>query len=310
MKYLEFLNETFRVRRTAEQKKAFREYVLEEVNKTGILEAKVETTGNKKNENVVIGDPLTAKVVCTAHYDTPMRAPFPNIMIPRNRLVFWLYQFVPVLFVLAVSLGIPFGIDALLYDLSMQETMLIFLTLYYALYFGLFRGAKNPNNFNDNTSGVAVILSVVASLNAEQAKEVAFILFDNEEKGKKGSKAYFNDHKDVMKDKFLVNFDCVANGEHVVFVAMEEAQKKEDYERLQKSFAPNETYQTYFYPAKTSESNSDYKNFPCGVGCMACRQTKGGMLYTPYIHTAKDVAAKQENITFISDCMMKFIGGR
>ena len=307
MEYLVFLNENFRVRRTAEQKQAFREYVLKEVNGKGNFEAKVETTKNKKNENIVIGDPLTAKMVCTAHYDTPMKAPFPNIMIPRNRFMFWLYQFVPVLCILAVSLGIPFGVSVF-YPLSREVILLAFMALYYGLYFGLFRGAKNPNNFNDNTSGVAVILSVIAGLDAEQAKDVAFILFDNEEKGKKGSKEYFKNHKEEMKDKFLLNFDCVGNGEHVVFVAMEEAEKKAEYELLKKCFVSDGSYQTHFYPAKTSESNSDYKNFPCGVGCMACRQTKGGMLYTPYIHTPKDVVVRQENITFISECMKKMIG--
>lgn len=308
MTYLDYLNENFRMRRTKEEKEKFREYVLEEVNGQKKYEAKVETTGDKKNENIVIGDPLSAKVVCTAHYDTPMRAPLPNIMIPRNRLVYWLYQFVPVILILVVSLGVPFGIRAV-YPLTREQVLLLFIVLYYGLYFGLFRGKKNPNNFNDNTSGVSVLLSLVKELEAEHAKDVAFILFDNEEKGKKGSKAYVKDHKEAMQEKFLVNFDCVANGENVVFVAMDGAEKKEEYKLLQESFTSNETYQAFFYPAKTSESNSDYKNFPCGVGCMACKKTKRGMLYTPGIHTPKDIVAKNENIEYITDGMKNFIGG-
>ena len=304
MSYLNYLNEKFRTRRTKAEKKAFQEYVLEEVNGQGKFTARVELTGDKKNENIVIGDPLSAKVVCTAHYDTPAFAPFPNIMIPRNKVVYYLYQFVPVLLILAVSLAVPYAISGLVRQLTLQETMLIFLIMYYGLYFGLYRGAKNPNNFNDNTSGVSVILSLIKKLDAEQAKKVAFILFDNEEKGKKGSKAFVKDHKEEMQNRLVVNFDCVANGENLVFIVMEGAEKTEEYTKLKEHFLPNDTYRTCFYPAKGSESNSDHKNFSCGVGLMACRQTKGGMLYTPRIHTPFDTVAKDENIEFISDRML------
>ena len=309
MSYLNYLNENFRIRRTKAEKKAFQEYVLQEVNGQEKFTAQVELTGDKKNENIVIGDLLSAKVVCTAHYDTPAFAPFPNIMIPRNKVVYYLYQFVPVILILAVSLAVPYSISALVRQLTLQETMLIFLVMYYGLYFGLYRGAKNPNNFNDNTSGVSVILSLINELDEEQAKNVAFILFDNEEKGKKGSKAFVKDHKEEMQDRLVLNFDCVANGEHMVFIAMEGAEKKEEYATLKEGFVPDDTYRTCFYPAKTSNSNSDHKNFPCGVGLMACRQTKGGMLYTPRIHTPWDVVAKDENIEFITSRMLDVVAG-
>ncbi len=305
MNYLDYLNEHFRVRRTKEEKKAFRNYILEEVNKQGKLTAKVETTKDKKNENIVIGDPLTARVVCTAHYDTPAWAPFPNIMIPRNKLMLWVTQFIPIIGLLAVSLGIPYAIHAF-HPLDTRQILLIFLILYYGVYFALFRGRKNPNNFNDNTSGVAAILSILMAQDAGCIENIAFILFDNEEKGKKGSKAYMSDHFKEMQHKFVLNFDCIANGEHLVFIAMEKAETRAEYELLQKSFCSNETFQTHFYPSKTSNSNSDHKNFPCGVGCEACKQTKGGMLYTPLIHTAKDVVAKKENIDFITGCIQRF----
>lgn len=302
--YLDYLNQTYPIRRTKEEKKNFQNYVLEI-----IPNAKVETTKDGKNENIVIGNPLTAKVVCTAHYDTPMHSLFPNIMIPRNKVLFWLYQFAPVTVMLLLSLGPVFLVNAF-YPLTRQQLMLGFLVLYYLLYFLLFRGKKNPNNYNDNTSGTALILTLVKNLSEEQAENIAFILFDNEEKGKKGSKAYFNDYKEVMESKFLINFDCVANGNNLLFAAMEMAENVQEWRLLQEIFSAKEAeaagFTMHFYSMKETNSNSDHKNFPCGVGCMAYKNTKRGLLYTPYIHTSKDVVVDNKNVEFIEKQMQRF----
>jgi len=310
MTYLDYLNNNYPVRRTKEEKSAFREYVLAELASKGMT-AQVELTKDGKNENIVIGDPLTAKVVCTAHYDTPASALFPNIMIPRNQLLFYLYQFTPIVLILGAALGGGWLIaDAAAGD---EQTfrrvfLLSYLALYYGLYFLMYGVFKNPNNHNDNTSGVAAVLTMAEGLTAQQRGEVAFILFDNEEKGKNGSKAYFKDHEAEMKSKFLVNFDCVGNGENVIFIAMKEAETRSEYAALQEAFVPDGGFMSRFYPIKGSQSNSDYKNFPCGVGCMACRQSKGGVFYTPHIHTPRDTVASNENITYIARCMSRFFG--
>ena len=306
MNYLDFLNKNYAVRRTDGEKEAFRSYI-----RSILPDAKIETTADGKNRNVVVGDPLTAKVVCTAHYDTPASSLFPNLMIPRNRLLFFLFQFTPIILVLTAAIAGGWLVAAQFAEPGSTDFMRVFLlpylVIYYGLYFLMYRVFKNPNNYNDNTSGVATILTVIENLSDEQRGTTAFILFDNEELGKKGSKAYFKDHKDAMKDRLLINFDCVGNGEHILFVAMEEAGKREEYQTLQQIFADGEGFSTYFYPIKGSESNSDYKNFPCGIGCMACRRSKRGVFYTPYLHTPKDIVAKNENIQFIADGMIRFI---
>ena len=271
----------------------------------------MEITNDRKNENIVIGDPLTAKIVCTAHYDTPAASLFPNIMIPRNQLLFYLYQFTPVILILAAALGggwLIAGAAASDEETFMRVFLLGYLAIYYGLYFLMYRVFKNPNNCNDNTSGVAAVLTMVEELTAEQRSDAAFILFDNEEKGKKGSKAYFKDHEAEMKSKFLVNFDCVGNGENVIFIAMKDAEERREYAALQEAFVQDGRFMPWFYPIKGSQSNSDYKNFPCGVGCMACRKSKHGVFYTPYIHTPRDTVASNENITYIAACMSRFFG--
>ena len=305
MSYLNFLNENFAIRRSTEEKSSFRNHLLTEVEKTG-FSSKVETTKDGKNENVVVGDPTTAKVVFTAHYDTPAASLFPNIMIPRNQPLFWVYQFVPVVFMLAIALTVSYLVGVV-WLRDERAYMLSFLALYYGLYFVMFRGFSNKNNFNDNTSGVATLLSLIDRLKCDNMGHVAFIFFDNEEKGKRGSKAYFEDHKAEMENKLLINFDCVGNGETVVFIAKEQAELTEEYRKLIQSFDNKDGYSAEFYPMRGSESNSDYKNFPYGIGCMACKRTKGGMLYTPNIHTSRDTVAKDDNIAYIVNGISKFV---
>ena len=308
MSILSELNEKHPVRNSEAQKEGFRKYVIEKAMEKGMT-ARVEQTADGKNRNVIIGDPESARVVYTAHYDTPWCSPFPNLMLPRSKALYFAFQFIPIIIMLAVALALGKMAEAFV-GLGTYEGLLAwyftFIIVYYLIFFLMYRTFVNKKNHNDNTSGVAVILSMIEKGSPESLGGAAFILFDNEEKGKKGSKAYFRDHKADMEKKFLLNFDCVGNGENIVFVAMKDAENMAEYAALKESFVSSGEFNVEFYPIKGSESNSDYKNFPCGVGCMACKKSKNGILYTPRIHTARDTVAHDENIDFISSASVAF----
>ncbi len=310
MTHLDYLNANHPMRRTKEQKEAFQKYVIESLQAKNVT-AKIEKTKDGKNQNIVVGDPLTAKAVFTAHYDTPGRALFPNVMIPRNQALFWAYQFVPILVMLAIMflVGLTVGVAWILVTGDMDERVVFVAALlgYYIAFYFMFFAFSNKNNYNDNTSGVATLLAIIDKMSEEQLCGIAFIFFDNEEKGKKGSKAYFSDHKADMKDKLVINFDCVGNGKNIVFIAKPEAEKLPAYSVLCQSFPRANGFETAFYPKKGSQSNSDYLSFPCGVGCMACKKSKKGLLYTPYIHTPKDVVVDNANIDFLVDGVTRFL---
>lgn len=305
MTHLDYLNQNYPARKDMQEKIKFRDYIVETLKKKGI-EAKIERTKDGKNDNIVVGDPTTAKAVFTAHYDTPARSLFPNIMMPKSRVIFYAYQFVPIIFLLVVSFTFAYIVGHVIIN-DMRAYALSFLLAYYGLFFGIMRVFKNKNNFNDNTSGVATVLSIIDKLSPEELNNVAFILFDNEEKGKKGSKAYFADHKEQMKDKFLVNFDCVGNGNNVIFIAQKDAVNSEEYKILESSFSNKEKFNLEFLTHKQADSNSDHKNFPKGVACVACKNNKKGFLYTPYIHTNKDLVAENSNIEFLTKNTCIFI---
>ena len=226
--------------------------------------------------------------------------------MPKSRVIFYAYQFVPIIFLLVVSFAFAFLVgDFLIKD--ERIFYISFLVAYYGLFFGIMRGFKNKNNYNDNTSGVATVLSIIDELSQEELKKVAFILFDNEEKGKKGSKAYFNDHKEEMKDRFLVNFDCVGNGDNIVFIAQKEAVDSTEYILLESSFINKENFNIEFLTHKQADSNSDHKNFPKGVACVVCKKMNNGLFYTPNIHTNKDLVANNSNINFLTKNICLFI---
>ena len=296
------LTEKFPVRRSEAQKAEFRDFAVDFAKESG-MSARVEALG--KHNNVVIGDPLKAKVTFTAHYDTPCASIVPNLMIPRCVPLFLAYQFLPITLLLAVCLSIGYLVGVVAFN-DYRVFAGVYLVLYFGLYFLLFRTFTNKNNVNDNTSGVATVLRLMEKLSDEQKGEVAFILFDNEEKGKLGSKAYNAAHKE-MASRLVINFDCVGNGNNVVLIAKPAAERSADYQRLKADFCGNAEFVVEHFPAKGSMSNTDFKSFDMGVSCMACKKTKKGLLYTPYIHTARDVVANEQNVEFITDGMIKFL---
>ncbi|MBQ7373550.1 MAG: M28 family peptidase [Clostridia bacterium] len=303
MDFLKELNDKFPIRKTQTQKDAFRRYVLGKAAEKEV-DAKIEQNG--KNKNVVIGNPLTAEVIFTAHYDTPNASLFPNLMMPINKGLFYAYQFLIIAVLLLVSIT-----PAIVIGMGVLQSEIAYAGIFLALYFGLFLlGFKtfiNKNNANDNTSGVATVLTIMKSLDKEKLSKVAFILFDNEEKGLLGSKAYKKDHKQEIKDKLLINFDCVGNGDNILLLAKPKAEENQNFTRLKTVFTSGDGFTVGFYSSKKSVANSDQKNFEQGVACVACKKSKRGILYTPYIHTAKDIVADDKNIEFITNKIIEFV---
>ncbi len=298
--YLNHVNDLFPVRRTKEQKENFRKYALDEAKKLG-YDAKVETI--KEHNNVVIGKAETAKVIFTAHYDTPAASLFPNLMMPRNLILAYLYVFGYPIIISLLSLAVSYGIVKLC-KLPFETTAIIFAFLYLGSFYLMTRTFTNKHNKNDNTSGVSTILSLMKENNN---KDVAYILFDNEEKGLLGSKAYNKEHKNILENKLVINLDCVGYGNNLIFISKKDAETHEYYQLLKDSVLETNEYSVNFFNTKGSMSNSDYKSFKCGIGLMTCGKKKLVGFVTPRIHTKRDTIANTRNIEFITENLSNFI---
>ena len=182
------VRETFEVRKSKKEKEAFRARLVQVLEQHGY---QVQVEKHKtlwKSHNVVAGDPETAKLLLTAHYDTCAVLPFPNFITPRNLFWYLVYQLVITFAFFAVVFAVTFGVTFGLMVLTDGAVGPGFGSLagYSVLLFGLwwmFDGKANRHTANDNTSGVVTLLEIALSVPEELRNGVCFVWFDNEERG-------------------------------------------------------------------------------------------------------------------------------
>lgn len=290
--------EKYQVRKTKKQKSKFIEFAKTKSAELS-YDVKVEK-GCFGARNIVVGDVESAKVVYTAHYDTCAVLPFPNFITPRNFGIYLLYQLLLTLGFCAVAFGIGFGLGFLggLIDIPGKVTFWIAYVINFILICSVFAGPANKNTANDNTSGVITLFSIMEKLPEEQRDKVAFVFFDLEEAGLFGSMGFAKKHNQVMKNTPIINFDCVSDGNDILFALKKGAAPLK--EAFENAFPESDDFKVHvltkgvFYP-------SDQANFPLGIGVAALKSTRGGILYMNRIHTVRDTVFEEENIEFLAD---------
>lgn len=299
----EQITQRFPVRRTPEQKEAFRRWIQEETAQMG-YSAQVEEAD--KHQNVVIGDPETAQAIFTAHYDTPAGFFLPNFMTPRNR-VFKVVRQVGMILLFALF-GAIVGVPVWLLTGNGRLGFLAGYAVYMLLAVGMLIGPANKNNVNDNTSGVAAVLETMARIPESDRSKAAFILFDNEEKGLLGSKAYAKAHPAVKDNGFVVNLDCVGDGGHILLISSEKAREAAAYSALTQGMESASGRELHTFTLETSAGSSDHKSFKTSSVIYACNEKKGIGFYCDKIHTSKDTVCDQANLDFIAEGLSSFVG--
>ena len=290
--------EKYQIRKNTKQKTAFIDYVKHLASEWG-YSSRVEK-GTFGARNIVIGDSAKAKVVYTAHYDTCPELPFPNFITPKCIALYLLYQ-VGIIFGIFAAIALCIGVLAFFAEaLNLGPDFTFWATeiAYFGLLFLLLAGPANKHTANDNTSGVTLLIDIMRELPEEDRDAVAFVFFDLEEMGLFGSMSFARKHKPEMKDKLLLNFDCVSDGENMLFALRKNAKKYrasiETAFEAKDGFKVDVADKGVFYP-------SDQMQFPCGVGVASLRSTKGGLLYMNRIHTPRDVIYREENIAFLKN---------
>jgi len=290
----------WQVRKTKNQKTRFIAFL-----QSRLPDLKVEEGGLPRCRNLVLGDPESAAVVFTAHYDTCARLPFPNFITPKNLVVYLAYQLLILLpfFALAALLSV------LLIRLGVYEPLAIMLSWVLAmaalLYVFLF-GPANPHTVNDNTSGVVTLCELIGQLSEEERARCAFVFFDHEESGLFGSSLFASKHKAAMKDRLLVNFDCVSDGDDILFVQSSKA-KRLAGAALEEAFASSADKRSIIAGPLGAFYPSDQVNFPCGVGVAAMQRSPLLGLYMSRIHTARDTALDERNFSFLVEGVRRFL---
>ena len=120
-----------------------------------------------------------------------------------------------------------------------------------------------------------------------------------------GSSLFKKEYKKAMENKLLINFDCVSDGDNILFSVSKTAQK-EYMEKVATAFEAEdktimvEKGEKVFYP-------SDQVQFKCNVAVAALKHKKIIGYYMDRIHTPKDTVFYERNIELLSDGAVKFV---
>ena len=299
--------DTYEIRKSKKQKSAFIDYVQATAAVWG-YESHTEK-GYLGARNIVVGNPEKAKVIYTAHYDTCARMPFPNFITPKSIVVYLLYQVLVTVILLGVPCLLTIGLGAVLSrfvpeDVGVLILYYTWLAMVIAELWLIMAGPANKHTANDNTSGVTTLLDIMHALPENLRGEVAFIFFDLEEMGLFGSAGYASKHKAIMKNTLLLNFDCVSDGNTILFAVRKGAKKY--ISAIESAFPTTDDHRAevvskgVFYP-------SDQVNFARGVGVAALKKGKFGLLYMDRIHTKRDTVYDEGNIAYLTEGAVKLV---
>jgi len=287
----------YEVRKTEAQKTRFIDMLKETYGEKMRVE---ESKKSDKSRNIIFGDPEKAKAVFTAHYDTCVFMPLPNFITPMNFPVYLIYQifmvaviYLPLVLMILAATALTSGLSETV-QTAVNEVILFAYLIGFLLF--MRKGPANRHTVNDNTSGVVTVLTLLDKLGCDG--EYAFILFDNEEKGMKGSRAYAKAYPNVKKHKLIINLDCVSDGDNILLLCSKTVKKdsfcKDILERAntvlpQYGKSPIIPKGFTFYPSAQTSFNRY-------IALSALKKSKLVGYYMDKIHTHKDTEFDERNI--------------
>ena len=150
------------------------------------------------------------------------------------------------------------------------------------------------------------LCELFAALDESERGRCAFVFFDHEESGLLGSSVFRSRHKKALRDRLVVNFDCVSDGDHILIVRNRRAKKRAG-EALAQAFASAGDKQTHLEGPLGAFYPSDQVNFPCAVGVAAMNRSALLGLYMTRIHTARDTVCDERNFSFLVEGARRFL---
>ena len=291
--------ENYQVRKTKKQKQRFAELL-----QTHIPQLQVQEKGMPKCRNLIVGDPETAKVILGAHYDTCAQLPFPNFITPKAPILSIGYGILIAIPLVALVFAFNLAVTHFVHDPLLVYW--ISLGVYFLFLFMMLAGPANKHTANDNTSGVITLIELYYRLNEEQRKQVCFVFFDNEEQGLLGSGHFRRKYRKVIKDKLMINFDCVSDGDHFLLGITKKANQKY-HVALARAFTSSNEKQVMMENLKKVYYPSDQAGFPLAIAVAALKYKKPFGYYMDRIHTRRDTRFDETNIAYLTERTAQFI---
>lgn len=232
------------------------------------------------SKNVIIGNIETAKYILGAHYDTPPKMP---AFLVSSILLFNIVVSIFTIFLVLITFLNP--------NISYISLILIFLLLLH-LFGG---GIANKHNHNDNTSGILTVLALLEK-NCK-SDQVAYVFFDNEEKGLIGSMQLERHLRKILntKNKQFIVFDCVGCGDVMGLTSYNSNDLANKILSISEMLEDKSI--SYIIKKPSMLMLSDHYSFRLWkhVGIM-CYNSEGKRLKIKNIHSSKDKEVNINNI--------------
>ena len=292
------------VRKTTGQKAMFREWLVKELKHDGYRVREERYGKTNGTVNVIAGDPDKATVFLMAHYDTPSKMLLPNFVSPTNVPAHLIYHFVAAFLLMVIALVLSFVIT---YPINQPKlTFPLFVILALALLFFTAFGPANRNNANGNTSGVAALLSMAERLGGN--KQVCFLFLDNSERSFLGAKSFRKKHLAAADNCLFFNFDCVGDGEHMLFMLSKLCRWDADLiNALLDAFPQEDGCRSHVLDKGMMYYPSDHRKFKFHVAVCACRRLAGLGYYIPHLRSRRDTVLEEKNLAYLSEGILRFL---
>ena len=292
------------VRRTAAQKREFRQWLLRELKRAG-WKAEEESYGRFNGSvNVVAGDPERAEVFFCAHYDTGSRMLLPNFVSPTNVLAHICYHLASALGLVAMAFLLSLAVS---FPLNQPKLMLpLFLALAVAGLWLAAYGPANQENANGNSSGVLALLA--AAKEAGYDRRVCMVFLDNNERTLLGASAFKKRHVEQASKRLFVNLDCVGDGENLLLIPSKYSRWDGALtEALDAAFPEGEELRPKLLVKGLQYYPSDGRKFKFLVYICACRYLAGMGYYIPWLRTKRDTVLEEGNIAYVVRGLVRFL---
>jgi len=305
------LLDSYQIRKSVKQKRALIAWLDGHAKAHGYLLTKQRYKGGL-GCNLIVGSPKTAKVILSAHYDTATSALLPIVAIVGNFRVYVLSQICTFLPAIVLLWGLYEGAVFLFEGAWLVEEMVSFIWFEVPLLFLIFLnmwiiqrlvGFANRRNANDNTSGMAVLLALLEDLPTELRPLVCFVFFDEEEKGLKGAKSFKRHYQKAISATPIINFDCVAHGQQLLFIAKQKFIDSDFHEVLADVIAD----EALIVDAKNHIYPSDQRVFKNSVAVVALHKMPIMGYYLSRLHSRLDVKFNAKNVEALAKMMIEFV---
>ena len=301
----------YQVRKTDKQKRAFIAFMKNHAQEHG-YQLEEQPYKRRHGKNLMVGNPETAQLIVTAHYDTPSSALIPIVTVVGNLPIYVMSHFLIFLPALVIFRILQLLVTTIFGDIGVLAAPILFLGFEIPLfvfimlilwYFQMMMGFANKNNANDNTSGVSVLLSLLEDLPRDQRNKVCFVFFDEEEKGLEGSKFFKRLYYKEVRFKPLINFDCVGHGKHLIFIRKKEFRTSPFNQLLVETIKGK----ALIKEASHCVYPSDQLIFKQGVAVAAVHRAPILGYYLSRLHSPFDHRFSTDNIEVLNQIMINFI---